>query len=603
MMRTVGFFGGNSKGHRSVFPSEAYYVDSRENHDVKVTAVDDFFLVRYEGGVGKETFGQDAKGRFLGGYAGYVENLEKLCEEWLQGREIAEGSALAELYGELGSETWGHLNGNYAAVMYDRKEKTVSLVSDRLGTSPLYYRNGRESLFFGTSFLGLNEVMGDRLDQRAVAEFLLFGYPLEDRTLVEGVKMMDGACVASFKGGLLSKRKYWVPSFRGVGRGSDVRALTEFLDEVLSRAVGRFCGEGNLGLAMSAGLDCRQIAVRVPERITLAAVNGNPHSHEVRGAAAVCRKLQIPMAVSFYDAEDFAQARADAFIANDGMIHTPEYLLLSRVLAQECNTLVLGVYGNGIRGQIGPDLLWRNKEWNRTKESLTMAANREYIPFDADGAFGQRVPRDLIMTAKETFLASFDEFKTDQPFNAALMQDVRYRNRRRIFPGLGVGRRLMEVRYPLTDNELVEFAYAIPWEVKVNHDVYRSSFVERYPDLAEICNQSGKGYLHEAKYGWLREWKRKVYYGSPAGVRYLLKPFLPVHANPGNRDVYHTTLREETIQSLGALVNHGILSRRFADKLLREQFSGYVNRYPLMHKLLTLASFVDGIGRWKGIPY
>jgi asparagine synthetase B (glutamine-hydrolysing) len=452
--------------------------------------------------------------------------------------------------------------------------------------------------------LGLASVQSRlvELDLNATVEYLTFGFALDNHTLIRNIHMLENAAIVKFRNGRCYLEKYWIPNFTRLQKIKDKNEVAEELNIAIDNAVDRYCSDGNIGLAISAGLDSRHIAARIPNRIKLAVVNGNPISHEVKGAKRVCDQINIPMEISYYDVMQFATTYSDAIIANDGLINTPEYLIISKLLSEKCDVAIFGAYGNGIRGHIGPDLIWKHGDLERTKIDLFKAANREYIQFsESKHAFGSKIDTNLIKYARDTFWASFDKFNFDQLYNISLWQDVYYRNRRRIFPALGVGHRYMENRFPYTDNDLLEFAYSIPWEMKVRADVYRLGFIKRFPELAKIPNALGQNYFYEAKYGWIRNMKRNIYHASPSLVKYFLKPVLPKHPSPANYDVYQTALKEETIRSLISLSDYNILKRSFIEKILKEQFTGYVNRYTLMHKLVTLSCLIDGTGIWKGM--
>lgn len=600
-------FWGSFKASKISSPPRAIFFVANESNCFRFGIQRDSFQVEHFG-VSDRIIkcATDRNDHCVVAYAGYVQNFGELANIHLKESNVkTDASCLAELYKKLGNKLWHKLNGNFAAVIFDRIKHEFLLISDRFCSIPIYSIIRSDAIYFSTSMLGLASIFDERpyLDLQAVVEFLMFGYPLNDRTLIKNIQMIADSTIIKFNKGECHIQSYSKPDFTPSLKINNVEEASEGMFFAIEEAIKRYCKSNSVGLAMSGGLDSRYIAAQIRDKVKLAVVNGNPDSYEIKGAKRVCELLDIPLAVSFYSPDEFGKTVQDAIIANDGIINTPEFLFVTQLLSQnQCEVGVFGAYGNGIRGQIGPDLVWKYNDIQSARNGLCESANREYIPFNkASQAFGDLINQKLIEQARKTFLASFNRITSQEPFNVCLYQDIYYRNRRRILPAFGVGRRFLEVRYPFTDNELIDFVFSLPLQLRTEVDLYRGAFMNRFPELSMIPNQLGHNYIYETKYGWLRQIKRKVYYGSPNFVRYLVKPALPEHPNPANRDIYHTVLKEKTEACLKSLVKAGIMNPEFVDNILIDQFRGYINRYPLFHKLVTLSYLITGFGFWKGL--
>jgi len=154
--------------------------------------------------------------------------------------------------------------GMFAIALWDRRERTLTLVRDRLGIKPLYWAKFGNSFLFGSELKALRAYPGwtPRIDQNAVAAFMRHNYIPAPHTIYEGVhKLEPGAMLTLPWQGEPQISRYWdarTVARDGINRpldGSDPE-LIEQLETLLTDAVGRrMIADVPLGAFLSGGID------------------------------------------------------------------------------------------------------------------------------------------------------------------------------------------------------------------------------------------------------------------------------------------------------------------------------------------------------------
>ena len=158
-------------------------------------------------------------------------------------------------------------NGMFAFAVWDRAERRLHLVRDRLGEKPLYYGWLGGAFAFASELksLAAHPAFDQPIDRVALARYLAFGYVPTPRTIYEGVaKLPPGAMLTlspADSGRAPSVRTWW--DALGVARqgaASPLRAGEQeaagLLEEALRRAVRlRLVSDVPLGAFLSGGID------------------------------------------------------------------------------------------------------------------------------------------------------------------------------------------------------------------------------------------------------------------------------------------------------------------------------------------------------------
>ena len=165
--------------------------------------------------------------------------------------------------------TLKRLVGMFAFALWDRQERRVHLVRDRLGEKPLYYGWSGQTFLFGSELKALasHPDWKGEIDRDALALFLRHNYIPAPHSIYRGIKKLPPGMILSLEveklttGELPEPKEYWSVRealARGAAtpfRGNAVEAVGE-LERILREAVGlQMVADVPLGAFLSGGVD------------------------------------------------------------------------------------------------------------------------------------------------------------------------------------------------------------------------------------------------------------------------------------------------------------------------------------------------------------
>jgi len=164
--------------------------------------------------------------------------------------------------------TLADLNGMFAIALWDRATHTVHLVRDRLGIKPLFYAASGQGIGFASELKSFAAAgFAFPLDESSVASFLRFGYVPAPHTIYRGVaKVMPGEVVSFGPDRAVHRHTFWSledAAMQGLARpfvGSDAEAI-DALDTLLADSVSRnMISDVPIGAFLSGGIDSSAVA-------------------------------------------------------------------------------------------------------------------------------------------------------------------------------------------------------------------------------------------------------------------------------------------------------------------------------------------------------
>lgn len=168
-----------------------------------------------------------------------------------------DGESILHLYEDYGADCFNHLNGMFAIGIWDAKRTRFVLARDRIGQKPLYYAVKNNRLVFGSELKSLATVEGicEEIDPAAIDEFLTYQYVPHPGTIWKGVRKLAPGHMAIFENGELAVHRYWNfdPS---IEKSIDGETACEHLRELLTDSVKlRMQSDVPLGAFLSGGID------------------------------------------------------------------------------------------------------------------------------------------------------------------------------------------------------------------------------------------------------------------------------------------------------------------------------------------------------------
>jgi asparagine synthase (glutamine-hydrolysing) len=287
-------------------------------------------------------------------FNGAVYNFKPLREELERAGAVFRSRTDTEVL-LWGYREWGidglvqRIRGMFAFALWDERRGALWLVRDRLGVKPLVYVKRAGTIAFASTVRALHAAgLVEELDANAVAEFLEYGFVSEEHVIYRGAQKVPAATIVEFVDGVVTERRYWSPPAAGTAPAmsfDDAVAETERL--LLAATERRLHADVPVGALLSGGIDSALVcwAIRSLGGDVTAFTAGTPghEADETNDAVATARELGIAHEILPLSDEDesdvstLVQAYAEPFACSSAL----GMLTLSRAVARSSAKVLL----------------------------------------------------------------------------------------------------------------------------------------------------------------------------------------------------------------------------------------------------------------------
>lgn len=419
-------------------------------------------------------------------------------------------------YEQWGEEVVPRLRGIFAFAILDQRRGRLLLARDHLGVKPLVYYADRHRIFFASEMkaITVNPSVPREIDPEAISDYFEYGYVPAPKTVLKGFRKLEPGCLISLdvhRSSPVAPRRYWQLDFLAE-QLPDNRKTLDLLDEQLDEAVRlELVSDVPLGSFLSGGLDSSLVSALMArhsaDRIrTFSAGFDEARFSETEYARKVARHLNtehhehvvrpdiaalLPKLVYHFD-EPFSDASA-----------VPTYYVCE--MARRNVTVCLSGDGGDemfagydryrhLQGQARMD--WLPQSFRETlfgrlatvyPEGWPLAELVAGVPLSSAQRFGRHMSRqygllqasDLLSECIRASLPAgrrpFDHLvdafdpRIADPLQAMLDVDVRTYLPNDILTKVDITSMMnsLEVRVPLLDYKLAEFAARLPPSLKI----------------------------------------------------------------------------------------------------------------------------------------
>jgi asparagine synthase (glutamine-hydrolysing) len=483
------------------------------------------------------------------------------------------------LYQEYGEDCLKYLRGMFAFGIWDTRKQVLFLARDRIGKKPLFYYNDGNSFVFASEIKSILEepLVRREMNYEAFYDYFRYLYVPDPKTIYKNIfKLEPGHCLTVSRDGI-KKKEYWDVSFAKTASGG-LRDLSDELLGVLTESVKlRMISDVPLGAFLSGGIDSSGVVALMAQNqegpVTTCSIGFDSSRYDEIGyARTIARKFstdhheftvkqkaeEILEDLAYYFDEPFADSsavptyyvsklarqRVTVALSGDGgdenfagyekyfvddienrirrwipnFIRRPIFPLLSRLLAQGHNSYMQK--GATLLQTLGHEadfgFYLTNSEFNNLpfRKMLTAETLREigdYDPFSVTRHYYHKADTDdhlsrILYTDLKTYLPGDILVKVDRMSMA----------------------HSLEVRAPILDHHVIEFAASIPPWLKYNRGekkyVLKQAFQKMLPP--EIMYRKKMGFsvpLAEWLRGELKPFAETYFFTGNSGLSHFIK--------------------------------------------------------------------------------
>jgi asparagine synthase (glutamine-hydrolysing) len=203
-------------------------------------------------------------------YNGEIYNYVELAQELGRPDLTCDTHVVTAAYRRWGIDCVTRFRGMFAFALYDGTSRTLYLVRDRLGIKPLFFARVGQSAVFGSEIhaLAASGIVALEPDRSRISEFLRDGYVAAPATAFAGIGKLPAATVRTVDvaSGRTADDVYWTPAASIVVRqdAAAVEELDALLDEITSIYVR---SDVAFGAFLSGGIDSGLVTEAMSRRL------------------------------------------------------------------------------------------------------------------------------------------------------------------------------------------------------------------------------------------------------------------------------------------------------------------------------------------------
>jgi asparagine synthase (glutamine-hydrolysing) len=515
---------------------------------------------------------------FNGEIYNYPELREQLLKRGHVLRTHCDTEAIVHLYEDHGEDCFAFLRGMFAIGLWDQKKQRLILARDRIGIKPLFYGDGRDGVVFGSELKCVREssLVSLEVDPTAIADLFTFNFIPSPKTIHKNAHSLEPGHYVVFSREGTRKQSYWDLPRQELHLGSE-QEYEERLYDLLRDAVhSHLLSDVPVGAFLSGGVDSSIVVAlmsgMVAEPIRTYSIGFEEREFNELSRARIiadtfgtqhCERVVtpepakiLPELASYYD-EPFPDHSSIPTYAVSQLAREQVKVVLSGDGGDE-NFAGYGHYARQLflarcRRALSPSLrralFSPYKQWSPENQSGSTASrihsNLHQLTLETrEGYITARSFADAAMRAKlfskdlqhelrdydprDVLRAIYDRGPSFHPLAQAFYLDLKTWLVDDILTKVDRASMAnsLEVRVPLLDHNVVEFAFSLPLGLKLRkgrgkHLLRQAMKAKLPPDHMDLPKKGFRVPLHQWMRGKLRDWAESFLFAESAATPFL----------------------------------------------------------------------------------
>jgi asparagine synthase (glutamine-hydrolysing) len=511
-------------------------------------------------------------------YNGEIYNFQdlrnQLIEKGYTFKSNCDTEVILTLYREYGEHCLQYLRGMFAFGIWDKKKSLLFLARDRIGKKPLFYYTDGKRLIFASEIKSilLDPAVGKEINYQAFYDYFKYLYVPDPKTIYKNVyKLEPGHCLTCSPEGI-TNREYWDVSFAG-GNSKSLAEISDDLLGILDESVRlRMISDVPLGAFLSGGIDSSGVVALMAgqqERpVTTCSIGFDSKTFdEIEYARMIAERFHTdhheftvkenaeeilsdlayyfdepfadPSAVPTYYVSKLARQRVTVALSGDG--GDENFAGYEKYFVDDIENRIRRGIPGFIRRVVFPFASRILAQGHRTvfKKGATLlntlSFESNYGFYLTNTNFDERLWQDAVNDDVKREIGDYDPFSvTEHHYNRAdtdnHLSRILYTDLKTYLPGdilVKVDRMSMahslEVRAPILDHQVIEFAATIPARLKYNRGekkyILKQAFEKILPK--EVLYRKKMGFsvpLADWFRGELKTYTAERLFGESSGV-------------------------------------------------------------------------------------
>lgn len=418
---------------------------------------------------------RDNSGRYYLTFNGEIYNYRELREElknFYDFRTSSDTEVLLAAFIRWGIGCLDRFRGMFAFGIWDSEKKELFAARDRFGVKPFYYTLFNNSLYFSSEIKGLQHLSGrNEANKKVWANYFSYGsYGMPEDTFFKNVRQLPGGHSLEYSAGIINITKWY--DFEAEVKKVPLslkfeEASSKYLSLLKESIMLRFRADVPVGFNISGGVDSSLLLAlvnQIEEKKNINAYTfytGDERYDELPWVEQMIATTNNPLKKVKYTADEVAESAKRIAAFQDEPFGGIPTLAYSKIFDQaQKDGLKVSLDGQGMDEQwAGYDYYFQNQ-----KSDTTIQGTGTRSPFRKNAL----APEFAALAKKPIYPTPFDNDLQNMQyrdlFYTKIPRALRFNDRISMAYSI-------ELREPFLDHKLVEFAFAMPAEFKINNGV------------------------------------------------------------------------------------------------------------------------------------